>query len=446
MKMNRYVLAGLSSAQRAAVMRRAQADLREVEPVAAEIVAAVRERGDEALTEYTAKLDHVEFRPDDLRVSQAEFDAAEERVDAGLREAIEKAISNVRTHHGHQIPAPGWMAELSPGVISGERVTPIASAGLYVPRGKGSFPSVVIMLSVPAVLAGVPRVAIFTPPGPDGHVDAASLVAARLCGVDEIYKVGGAQAIAAMAYGTETVARVDKIVGPGNRYVAAARRLVYGSVDPGAPAGPSESIILCDDSADAGVAAHELLVEAEHGPDSAALLVTDSVRLADAVAAIVPGLMDALPEQRKRFCETVLGGFGGIVVTESLDESVRFANDYAPEHLRVIVRQPFEVLHHIVNAGEILLGENTSIAFGNFAVGVNAILPTGGFARSYSCVGVEDFLKRSSFAYVSGNGVKALGPVALELARYEGFPSHAQAVTHAMSHADTHADQGAKES
>lgn len=441
MKINRYVLGQLSSAERAAIMRRAQANLQEVEPVAAEIVAAVQERGDEALAEYTAKLDHAELRPSDFRVSPAEFDAAEERVDADLRVAIEQAISNVRTHHKHQLPAPGWMAELSPGVISGERVTPIASAGLYVPRGKGSFPSVVMMLSVPAVLAGVPRVAIFTPPGPNGQVDAASLVAARLCGVDEVYKVGGAQAIAAMAYGTQTIARVDKIVGPGNRYVAAARRLVYGSVDPGAPAGPSESIILCDDTADAEVVAHELLVEAEHGPDSAALLVTDSARLADAVASIVPGLVAALPEQRKQFCEAVLSGFGGIVITEGLDESVRFANDYAPEHLRVIVQQPFEVLHHLVNAGEILLGENTSIAFGNFAIGVNAILPTGGFARSYSCVGVEDFLKRSSFAYVSKDGVKAIGPVALELAQYEGFPSHAQAVRHVMGNAY----QGARE-
>ena len=324
------------------------------------------------------------------------------------------------------------MEELSPGVISGERVTPVASAGLYVPRGKGSFPSVVMMLSIPAVLAGVPRVAICTPPAPDGTVDAGSLVTARLCGVGEIYKVGGAQAIAAMAYGTETIARVDKIVGPGNQYVAAARRLVYGSVDPGAPAGPSESIVLCDDSTDAEVAARELLVEAEHGPDSAALLVTDSLRVAEAVTIVVPGLVASLPEPRKRFCETVLSGFGGIVIAGSVAESVRFVNDYAPEHLRVLVRQPFEVLHQIMNAGEVLLGERTSIAFGNFVIGVNAILPTGGFARSYSCVGVSDFLKRSSFAYVSSEGAAVIGPAAIELARYEGFPAHAQAAAHAL--------------
>jgi len=438
-KINRYVLADLTAGQRAAIMRRAQANLQEVEPVAAEIVAAVRDRGDTAVAEYTAKLDGADLRPGEFRVTPSEFDAAEQLVEPALRKAIEQAVSNVKRHHKHQLPAPGWMAELSPGVISGERVTPIASAGLYVPRGKGSFPSVLMMLGVPAVLAGVPRIAVFTPPGPSGEVDAASLVAARLCGVDEIYKVGGAQAIAVMAYGTETIARVDKIVGPGNRYVAAARRLVYGSVDPGTPAGPSESIILCDGTADPELAAYELLVEAEHGPDSAALLVTNSASLADAVTKLVPDLVAALPEQRKRFVEAVLSGFGGVVITGSLDESVQFANDYAPEHLRVLVQQPFEVLHHIVNAGEILLGEGASIAFGNFAIGVNAILPTGAFARSYSCVGVEDFLKRSSFAYVSKAGVQGVGPVALELAQYEGFPSHANAARYVMSVARQHA-------
>lgn len=432
MKINRYVLAELIPGERAAIMRRAQADLREIEPVVDEIVSAVQERGDAALIEYTAKLDHAELRPGDLRVSPAEFDEAEKRIDPGLRAAIEQAISNIEAHHKRQLPGPGWMGELSPGVISGERVTPIPSAGLYVPRGKGSFPSVVMMLSIPAVLAGVPRIAICTPPGPDGTVDAASLVTARLCGVEEIFKVGGAQAIAAMAYGTETVTKVDKIVGPGNRYVAAARRRVYGSVDPGAPAGPSESIILCDDTADPEVAARELLVEAEHGPDSAALLVTDSLRLADAVMSVVPGLVANLPEQRRQFCETVLGGFGGVVITASVAESLSFVNDYAPEHLRVIVCQPFEVLHQIVNAGEILLGDRTSIAFGNFVIGVNAILPTGGFARSYSCVGVEDFLKRSSFAYVSSEGAAVIGPAAVELAQYEGFPAHVQAAAHAQ--------------
>jgi histidinol dehydrogenase len=247
-----------------------------------------------------------------------------------------------------------------------------------------------------------------------------------------VFKVGGAQAVAAMAYGTETVTKVDKIVGPGNRYVAAARRLVYGIVDPGAPAGPSESIVLCDDTVDPEMAARELLVEAEHGADSAALLVTDSSRVADTVIRLIPDLVTKLPEPRRQFCQTVLSNYGGVIITKSLSESVSFVNDYAPEHLRVIVQQPFEVLHKIVNAGEVLLGEKTSIPFGNFVIGINAILPTGGFARSYSCAGVEDFLKRSSFAYVSEEGAAAIGPAAIELAQYEGFPAHAQAALYAL--------------
>ncbi len=432
MEINRYVLRDMSAGERSSIMRRAQADLGAVEAVVQEIVSAVRARGDDALIEFAARFDDARLAREDLLVSDAEFDAAEAQVSAQLRAAIEQAVSNVRAHHERQIPVPAWVGELSPGVISGERITPIASAGLYVPRGKGSFPSVMMMLSVPAVLAGVPRISVCTPPGPDGCVDAASLVTARHCGVRRVFKVGGAQAIAALAYGTETVERVDKLVGPGNQYVAAARRLVYGSVDPGAPAGPSESIVLCDETANPAVAARELLVEAEHGPDSAALLVTDSVRLADAVTDLVPGLVTELPEPRKQFCEKVLSGFGGVVVTSSVDESVRFVNDYAPEHLRVLVREPFELLHQIVNAGEVLLGEHTSIAFGNFSIGLNAILPTGGFARSYSCIGVADFLKRSSFAYVSAAGASLIGPAAVEIARYEDFPAHALAAAHAQ--------------
>jgi histidinol dehydrogenase len=324
------------------------------------------------------------------------------------------------------------MKEVAPGVLSGERVTPIASAGLYVPRGKGSFPSVMLMLCTPAVIAGVPRLAVCTPPGPDGSVDAASLVAARICGVETVYKVGGAQAIAALAYGTETVHRVDKIVGPGNQYVSMAKRLVYGVVDPGPPAGPSESIVLADSSAEPAVVAHEWLVEAEHGPDSAALLVTDSADLADAVQKLVVDLVAALPDQRRAFVTSVLAGYGGVVLTADLAASVDFVNEYAPEHLRVLCQNPFELLPRISNAGEVLLGPYTSIPFGNFAIGLNAILPTGGHARSYSCVGVHTFLKYSSFAYVSAEGAREIAPTALELAKWEGFPAHEAAARHAL--------------
>ncbi len=332
------------------------------------------------------------------------------------------------------------MKEIAPGVITGERTTPIASVGLYVPRGKGSFPSVMIMLCIPAVIAGVPEIVICTPPGPDGSVDPASLVAARLCGVENIVKVGGAQAIAAMAYGTGSVPKVDKILGPGNQYVTAARRILSGIVDPGPPAGPSESVILCDSGANVEIAARELLVEAEHGEDSAVLLVTHSSALAVAVVDRLAGLVDTLPETRARNCKAVLSHYGGVVITEGLHDSISFVNEYAPEHLRVLVDNPFELLPAITHAGEVLLGENTSIAFGNFSIGVNAILPTGRHARTYSCMGVNELLKRSSFAYVSAAGVRSVGPTAVELARYEGFPAHAEAAQYIVERVEGASD------
>jgi histidinol dehydrogenase len=428
---NRHDLASLSADQRARLLTRVQqARSEDVERVVAEVVDAVRERGDAALAHYTKAFDGVELAA--LLVPEADIAAAGERIDGDLRDAIETAIANIRAHHDAQVPSAQWFKEVRPGVLSGERWTPIASVGLYVPRGKGSFPSVMAMLGMPAAIAGVPEIAVCTPPGPDGEVDAASLFAAGLCGIRTVFRVGGAQAIAALAFGTETVPRVSKVVGPGNQYVTAAKRLLYGHIDPGPPAGPSESIVLCDGSADPGVAARELLVEAEHGPDSAALLVTDDRGLADAVERLLAALLAELPEWRRRFCEQVLAGYGGIVVAPSAEAAVDFVNDYAPEHLHVLTRDVFSTLNRIRHAGEVLLGPSTSIAMGNYCIGVNAILPTGGFARSYSCVGVADFMKRSSFAYVGDAGVEAMGRAAARLAEYEGFPAHAAAALHAL--------------
>jgi histidinol dehydrogenase len=428
---NRHDLATLSAAERARLLTRVQqARSDEVERVVAEVVDAVRERGDEALIHYTKAFDGADL--DALRVPEADIETARDRIDGDLAGAITTAIENIRAHHSAQVPSAPWFKEVRPGVLSGERWTPIASAGLYVPRGKGSFPSVMAMLGMPATIAGVPEIAVCTPPGPDGTVDAASLFAAELCGIRAIYRVGGAQAIAALAFGTETIPRVSKVVGPGNQYVTAAKRLLYGQIDPGPPAGPSESIVLCDGSADPEVAARELLVEAEHGPDSAALLVTDDRALADAVQALLPSLLEQLPEWRRRFCEQVLAGYGGIVVAPSADAAIDFVNDYAPEHLHVLTRDVFSTLNRIRHAGEVLLGPSTSIAMGNYCIGVNAILPTGGFARSYSCVGVADFMKRSSFAYVGDAGVGEMGRAAALLAEYEGFPAHAAAAVHAL--------------
>lgn len=436
-KVNRYFLAQLSHEQRNQLLhQRAQDNLQDVEATVLRVLAAVRSDGDTALAQLTRQYDGAELSENQLRVSEEEFDRADELVNKDLRAALIQSIHNVRNHHQSQLPPPSWMKEITPGVITGERVTPISSVGLYVPRGKGSFPSVMIMLCIPAVIAGVPEITVCTPPGADGSVDPASLVAARLCGVENIIKVGGAQAIAAMAYGTNSVPKVDKILGPGNQYVTAARRILSGIVNPGPPAGPSESVILCDSAADVEIAARELLVEAEHGTDSAVLLVTHSSALATAVADRLPGLIGKLPETQARNCKAVLSNYGGIVITEGLQDSISFINEYAPEHLRVLVDNPFEILPAIINASEVLLGENASIAFGNFSLGLNAILPTGRHAQTYSCMGVNELLKRSSFGYVSATGVRSIGPTAVELARYEGFPAHeaaAQYIVHRVT-------------
>src|SRR6266566_6488173 len=427
-----YELATLDAAQRRRLLRRAEIEIDGLIELVRPILQAVRTSGDEAVIEFTARFDHVQLSPDQLRVSREEIEHAHQVLDPAVRQAIEQAIRNVRTFHERQMPHEQWFTQVAPGVMAGEKITPISSVGLYVPRGKGAFPSVMYMLATPANIAGVPRIVVCTPPGPGGEVDPASLVAADLCGVHEIYRVGGAQAIAAMAYGTASIARVRKITGPGSGYVAAAKRLLYGTVDVGLPAGPSEAITLADASASAELVARDLLIEAEHGPDSSSLLVTDSRALADAVMALLPAKMAMLPEWRRAFCRTVFEapeGTGGIVLAANVREAVDFVNEYAPEHLEVQVREPFALLPELKNAGEILLGRYTPICTGNYCVGTNAVLPTGGFAHTLSCTSVYDFLKRTGIAYLTEEGYASLSETTRRLADFEGFPAHANAVT-----------------
>ena len=427
-----YELATMDVSQRARLLRRAEIQIDELIERVRPIIQEVRQRGDQALIEFTARFDHVQLAPDRLRVSREEIERAYQTLDTSVRGAIEHAIRNVRTFHQRQMPHEQWFTQVAPGVMAGEKITPVTSVGLYVPRGKGAFPSVMYMLATPASIAGVPRIVVCTPPGPGGEVDPASLVAADLCGVHEIYRVGGAQAIAALAYGTASIARVHKITGPGSGFVSAAKRLLYGTVDVGLPAGPSESITLADATADPELLARDLIIEAEHGPDSSSLLVTDSRALAEAVMTLLPGKMAALPEWRQAFCRTVFEapeGTGGIVLVSSMREAVHFVNEYAPEHLEVQVREPFALLPELKNAGEILLGSRTPFCMGNYSVGTNAVLPTGGFAHTYSCTSVYDFLKRTGLAYLTQEGYASLSGTTRRLAEFEGFPAHANAVT-----------------
>jgi histidinol dehydrogenase len=427
-----YELSTMDTAQRARLLRRAEIQIDDLVERVRPIVDAVRDRGDDALIEFTGRFDRVQLGVDQLRVSRAEIEQAHSQLDSSVRAALEHAIHNIRTFHQRQLPHEQWFTQVAPGVIAGEKITPISSVGLYVPRGKGAFPSVMYMLATPASIAGVPRIVVCTPPGPQGEVDPASLVAADLCGVHEIYRVGGAQAIAALAYGTHSIARVHKITGPGSGYVAAAKRLLYGTVDVGLPAGPSEAITLADESASPELLARDLLIEAEHGPDSSSLLVTDSRSLAERVMALLPSKMAALPEWRQAFVRTVFEapeGTGGVVLAGSMREAIDFVNTYAPEHLEVQVREPFALLPELKNAGEILLGPRTPFSTANYSVGTNAVLPTGGFAHTFSCTTVYDFLKRTGIAYLAPEGYASLSETTRRLAEYEGFPAHANAVT-----------------
>jgi len=420
----------LSPSQRAALLRRSETDLSGFIEKVRPIIAAVKEEGDAALLRFARDLDKADVKPGGLKVTEAEFDRAFGLVEPEVIDAIKFGIANIRTFHEEQSPEPMWLKELRPGAFAGDRWTPITSVALYVPRGKGAFPSVTMMTAVPAVVAGVPHIAIVTPPTPDGSVDAATLVAARLAGVETVYKCGGAQAVAAVAYGTETVRPALKIVGPGSPWVVAAKRLLSGVLDTGLPAGPSEAVIFADDTVDGGLAALDLLIEAEHGPDSSAYLVTHSRRVVDQALAALPEHWSQMSEQRVGFSRAVLtGSSGGIVLTPSVEESYAFINDYAPEHLEILSTDPFQHLGSITEAAEILMGPHTPVSLGNFCLGPNAVLPTSRWARTYGPLSVTDFLKRSSIGYVTAKAYDELARNAGILAAYEGFSAHGNAVS-----------------
>ena len=425
-----HVLENLAPASRSALLRRSETDLSAIIEKVRPIIEAVRTEGDAALMRFARELDKAEIGQGGLQVTSAEFDAAFGKVEPDVIEAIQFGIDNIRAFHVQQKPEAMWLKEMRPGAYAGDRFTPIRSVALYVPRGKGAFPSVTMMTSVPAVVAGVPEIAIVTPPAPDGTVDAATLVAARLSGVETVYKAGGAQAIAAVAFGTETISPVLKVVGPGSPWVVAAKRLLAGIIDTGLPAGPSEAVIFADDTVKGGLAALDLLIEAEHGPDSSAYLVTHSRRVAEEALAALPEHWARMSAQRVAFSTAVLtGAYGGIVLTPSVEECYRFINDYAPEHLEILSTDPFVHLGHITEAAEILMGPHTPVSIGNFGLGPNAVLPTSRWARTFGPLSVMDFVKRSSIGYVTAPAYPEFAKHARTLARYEGFSSHEIAVS-----------------
>jgi histidinol dehydrogenase len=425
-----HELASLSAEDRSRLLSRAESDLTPFLEKVAPIVEAVRTEGDDAIVRFARDIDRVDLAGKPLAATPADFDRAFAQVDKEVIAAIEYGVENIRRFHEEQKPESMWLKEIRPGAFAGDRWLPIPSVACYVPRGKGAFPSVVMMTTVPAVVAGVPQICVVTPPGPGGDFDAATLVAAKISGVSTVYRVGGAVAVAAVAYGTNSVARCAKIVGPGSPWVVAAKRLLAGVFDTGIPAGPSESIVLADPSADGRLAALDLMIEAEHGPDSSAYLVTSSREVAEAARAAIPDYWKEMGPQRVEFSSAVLcGRRGGIVLTPDMESACAFVNDYAPEHLIIHGDEPFQWLGHIQHAGEILMGAHTPITLGNFVLGPNAVLPTSGWARTFSPLSTFDYMKRTGIGYVTRAGYPELAKHARVLATYEGFDAHANAVS-----------------
>jgi histidinol dehydrogenase len=419
--------ATLSDVDRRAVLARpAQESRADIAAVAAEVVSAVRRNGDAAVRSYTERFDSV--RLDGLAVSEEELSAARSALTAQQRNALERAIDNVHRFHSLQLPQP-LSLETTPGVRCERVIRPISTVGLYVPAGSAPLPSAVVMLAVPARIAGCPHRILCTPPTRDGRANPAVLAAAQLCDVNTVFKVGGAQAIAALAYGTESIPKADKIFGPGNAWVTAAKQLV--AADPAGaacdlPAGPSEVMVVADDTARADFVAADLLAQAEHDTQAQAILVTCSRELAESVSAEVHRQVQQL--SRRSILDKSLAASRCIVVPD-VESAIDVANQYAAEHLILEIREPRQWLSRVQNAGSVFLGAWSPEPMGDYCSGTNHVLPTYGYARAYSGLSVLDFVKGMTVQELSPDGLRALGPTAVELAKLEGLDAHASAVT-----------------
>ena len=405
------------------LIKRSQADINSVLTTVSDILNDVRENKDNAVKAYTAKFDKAEL--DDLKVSEEEIKKAYDELDGELIKALESASANIEKFHKAQIPEE-WEMEVIPGITAGQIIRPINSVGCYIPGGRAVYPSTILMTVIPAKIAGVDRIIACSPPGPDGKIQAAILVAADLAGVDEIYKCGGAQAIAAMAYGTESIAKVEKIVGPGNIFVTAAKKLVYGDVDIEFPAGPSEVLILADESAIPEYIAYDFLSQSEHDPNASCFLVTDSERIANESNELIEKF--ANEAKRSEIIAESLAQHGHVILCSTMDEAIDFTNEYAPEHLIISTKDDKAVLDKIKNAGSIFLGKYSPVAAGDYGSGTNHVLPTGGGAKMYSGLSTETFIKKPTVQTLTKEGIKELSKTVLPIAEYEGFYAHADSI------------------
>lgn len=390
-----------------------------------EIVGTVKKDGDAAVFEYTKKFDGADITPENVIVSDAEIKEAYAVVSADVLEVIRKAIVNIRTYHEKQ-KQYSWFDSQPNGTILGQKVTPLTRVGVYVPGGKAAYPSSVLMNILPAKVAGVEQIVMVTPPGKDGKVNPGTLVAAKEAGADVVYKVGGAQAIAALAFGTESIPKVDKIVGPGNIFVALAKKAVYGYVSIDSIAGPSEILVIADETANPRYVAADLLSQAEHDELASAILVTTSESLADQVSEEVDAFVEKL--SRRTILEKSLENYGYILIAEDLNEAVDIANAIASEHLEIVTKNPFEVMTQIKNAGAIFLGEYSSEPLGDYFAGPNHVLPTNGTAKFFSPLSVDDFIKKSSIIYYSRQALEPVKDEIIKFAESESLTAHANSI------------------
>ncbi|MFH1424910.1 MAG: histidinol dehydrogenase [archaeon] len=408
------------------IMMRAKTDVDSVKESVGETIKNIRKNGDTALRKYTEKFDRVLI--EDFKTSEDEIREAYEEIDPLVLEKIKEQIeySKKFASADKKNLKEEWSVQLGEGIEGGLKLTPIESVGLYVPGGKNPFPTVMQILAIPAKIAGVEKIVACTPPQKDGKILAEVLVAADLCGVDEVYKMGGAQAVAAFAYGTESVPKVLKVVGPGNPYVTAAKLLCFGEIGIDMPAGPSEALIIADEGATPSWLAADILARAEHGPDSAAVLVTWKREIAEKTLEEVG--RQKKERSRQEYIETALEKYCAVVLVKDLREAVDFANEYAPEHLELQVESPREILPLINNAGSVFLGYYNPVAVGDYASGVNHILPTGQWAKMFSPVSVETFMKRVQFSYVNKTGLEKLKGIVDTIADIEGLDAHRESV------------------
>lgn len=407
------------------MLKRSPASYPAQEQTVAEILQNVREKKDEALFAYTKKFDGADLTGETVKVTEAEVKEAYEAIDPGLLDVMKKALVRIRDYHQKQ-KQNSWFDTSPDGAMLGQKVTALNMVGVYVPGGKAVYPSSVLMNIVPAKVAGVSRIIMVSPPGRDGKLNPATLVAAMEAGADEVYKAGGAQAVAALAYGTESIPKVDKIVGPGNIFVALAKKAVYGNVSIDSVAGPSEILVLADETANPRYVAADLLSQAEHDELASAVLVTTSEKLAWEVKTEIDGFLKVL--SRREIIEKSLDNFGFILVAKNMEDAISAVNEIASEHLEIMTAEPFQVMTKVQNAGAIFIGPYSSEPLGDYFAGPNHVLPTNGTAKFFSPLGVDDFIKKSSVIYFSREALEPLHEDIMSFAKAEQLTAHANSI------------------